>query len=296
MKRCVPLLVMLRGAASFQPPPRLARPQFASRAAPYCVRSQFDDFEPSTATRAPSALASSFDDYVEQPPDAQSSGPFSAGGARSMSDGPRLPTEKQINYAQRLAIAAAENFPEDILVSSEACSAFIDRLLRQTPPSKKQVDYAQLLAFRAGEALPADALMSASACSAYIDRLVSVAQAGGGVAQQTQYGGQRPQYQPAPAAMSGGAQSAVAPNIELAAGGPSQKQVIFAVKLAQAAGVGLSAEALRDKGECSRFIEERLALQSSMPPASASPSVTPYSTPAAAQTQPPAFKDEDIPF
>ena len=33
---------------------------------------------------------------------------------------------------------AAEDFPEDILVSADACSAFIGRMLLKTPPSQKQ--------------------------------------------------------------------------------------------------------------------------------------------------------------
>ena len=93
------------------------------------------------------------------------------------------------------------------------------------PPSEKQLQYAQSLALSAAEALPPDAMNDGLACSEFIDQL------------------------------NGGARNATVPGLPNA---PSQKQLLYAISLAQKAKVGLSAAVLQEKMECSAFIDDML--------------------------------------
>lgn len=146
-----------------------------------------------------------------------------------LDDSPRVPSEKQIAYAQRLAVQAAKPLPDAATADSGVCSQFIDEMLRELPPSQKQVAYAQTLAGKVGDELPDAALLSAAACSEYIDKMVGGGSGGDGYAAT--------------------AAPPVNPNL------PTDKQLLFACRLAREAQCDLPAEALRSKRDCSNFIE-----------------------------------------
>ena len=146
-------------------------------------------------------------------------------GGDDLFGGPRPPSEKQLQYAQSLALSAAEALPPDAMNDGLACSEFIDRCLQKVPPSDRQAQYAQILAEQKGVELPGDVLLSAGACSKFIDQL------------------------------NGGARNATVPGLPNA---PSQKQLLYAISLAQKAKVGLSAAVLQEKMECSAFIDDML--------------------------------------
>ena len=82
-------------------------------------------------------------------------------GGDDLFGGPRPPSEKQLQYAQSLALSAAEALPPDAMNDGLACSEFIDRCLQKVPPSDRQAQYAQILAEQKGVELPGDVLLSA---------------------------------------------------------------------------------------------------------------------------------------
>jgi len=153
---------------------------------------------------------------------------------------PRMPTDKQVTFAQRLAMQTSTPFPEEALSSFDAVSAFIDERLKEIPPSEKQVQYATSLAERANEPLDQGVLESAASVSAYISKMSGAV--------------------PRPAkAAAGNGQSAAAIHIDTSGGGqvpPTDKQLSFAITLARANGIGLSAEVLVNRRECSSFIDQ----------------------------------------
>eukprot|EP00316_Scyphosphaera_apsteinii_P009763 CAMPEP_0119313690 /NCGR_PEP_ID=MMETSP1333-20130426/30012_1 /TAXON_ID=418940 /ORGANISM="Scyphosphaera apsteinii, Strain RCC1455" /LENGTH=232 /DNA_ID=CAMNT_0007318587 /DNA_START=89 /DNA_END=787 /DNA_ORIENTATION=+ len=170
----------------------------------------------------------------------------------------QLPSEKQVKYAQSLALQAQQILPDEVLLSREGCSAFIDSILAIVPPSEKQIEFATQLAEKAGEQLDERVLESAKECSKYIDKMLE--------------GARTPQ------------QSNGMPNIATTSLTqlPSDKQLSFAINLARAAKVGLPAEVLLSKVECSQFIESLKSRPSPM---------------AVEQEQSPRpFQDADIPF
>lgn len=218
-----------------------------------------------------------------------------SGNVRAQSDAfdsfsPRPPSDKQIAFAQRLSLQTERPLPHDATVDASACSSFIDELLRQVPASEKQIQYASVLAERAGEQLPDEAIESAAAVTAYIqsktagDAGAQGAQAEGGVSWQ-----------------GGAGSSAVL---------PTDKQLNFAVRLARQQRVGLPAEVLAYKSECSKFIDSMLnaATEGTAPgapsvPPSASPPPVVIPDPNAAKPAEIAkpvevaiFEDDEIPF
>lgn len=182
------------------------------------------------------------------------------------------PSEKQIRYAQTLAIQTETALPDAVSTSAAECSAFIDEMLNKVPPTMKQLNFASSLAEKAGIPLPAEVETSSSACSKFIDAQLQASGQGGG----------------------GGGGSG-------AAGGtlPSEKQLLYAIGLAQKKNLGLPAEVLADKRACSQFID---SLVNGVDPVDgASASVPPYAAddPFAAETPKPAgdgFREQDIPF
>ena len=191
-------------------------------------------------------------------------------GGDDLFGGPRPPSEKQLQYAQSLALSAAEALPPDAMNDGLACSEFIDRCLQKVPPSDRQAQYAQILAEQKGVELPGDVLLSAGACSKFIDQL------------------------------NGGSRNATVPGLPNA---PSQKQLLYAISLAQKAKVGLSAAVLQEKMECSAFIDDMLnggsngqaqgADAAAFGAAAAAAGVAGSAEPAAADS---IFDEEEIPF
>lgn len=160
--------------------------------------------------------------------------------------GGRPPSEKQVQYAQRLAQQTATELPQEALMDSDACSRFIDDALSRTPPSAKQVEYANTIARQLNMDMPPGVTASAKACSEFID------------ANQGLMGG-----------MGGGGGGR---NLQAGPGqAPSEKQILFAARLARERQLGLSAEALSDRLAMSQFIDACLNSQPMAAPAPASP-------------------------
>jgi len=184
------------------------------------------------------------------------------------------PSEKQIRYAQTLAIQTETALPDAVSTSAAECSAFIDEMLNKVPPTMKQLNFASSLAEKAGIPLPAEVETSSSACSKFIDAQLQASGQGGG------QGG-------------GGGVGAASGTL------PSEKQLLYAIGLAQKKNLGLPAEVLADKRSCSQFID---SLVNGIDPADgAAASVPPYAAddPFAAEAPKPAtdgFREQDIPF
>ena len=173
------------------------------------------------------------------------------------------PSEKQLKYAQSLALEIEQPLPLDAHEDSQVCSAFIDEVRQKVAPTEKQLRFAETLAGEAGEALPEDAIKSKAAISEYIESMM--------------------QSLPKKAK----------------AGGPSQKQLDFAADLARTRGVRIPAEALKQKHACSAFIDSMLGKQeSSKRPmhTSSSESSDWQMGGMTAQTQAPPMEHEAVPF
>ena len=154
----------------------------------------------------------------------------------------RPPSEKQVRYAQRLAQQLAKSLPQDALHDSEACSKFIDECLSEAPPSEKQVQFAQTIARDAGIELPAFVTTSSKACSEYIN------------ANQHLLSGRPRSYDGGSGGMGMGMGMGMG-------NAPTEKQILFAARLARDRNLGLSAEVLADKAAMSGFIDECLKTQ-----------------------------------
>ena len=172
--------------------------------------------------------------------------------AQSLSDLP--PTDKQVQYAQRLAELLAEPLPPNALQSKEACSEFIDQMRSKAPPSEKQLDYARVLADKFGVELPDDVLTSNARASEFIDRMVRFNDT------QTTYG----QGGGAVGSMGNGANFAAGAVAGASAGaglssgipgGPTSRQLQFMISLAQQRKIGIPAEALETKQGSSNWID-----------------------------------------
>uniref|UniRef100_A0A7S2MDI0 Uncharacterized protein n=1 Tax=Haptolina brevifila TaxID=156173 RepID=A0A7S2MDI0_9EUKA len=144
------------------------------------------------------------------------------------------PSEKQLQYAQRLAQRTGLDLPPEALSDKESCSAFIDEALSKSPPSANQVAYAKSLAQSACIELPEQVLRSAKSCSEFIDEI---------------------QQSGSTAGFAGGSAGGGAATSRL----PTDKQIIFAASLARQQQIGLSHEVLSDRAAASSFIDSMLA-------------------------------------
>ena len=143
----------------------------------------------------------------------------------------RPPSEKQVAFAQRLAQQTAKSLPEAALQDMGACSQFIDECLSQTPPTERQLAFAQTIARDSGIDLPQQSTLSSKAVSDYINanqHLLRGGVGGGGI---------------------GGGGSGIGAAL------PTEKQIMYAVKLARDRNFGLTAEQLSSKFEMSQFID-----------------------------------------
>jgi DNA topoisomerase-3 len=97
-------------------------------------------------------------------------------------DGTYPPSEKQLSMAREAASRAGIELPSAAATDSKACSAFIDRMMKEAPrpPSEKQLNFARKLAEEKGLEVPADVETSMSACSTFIDRMTGKARGTGG--------------------------------------------------------------------------------------------------------------------
>lgn len=156
---------------------------------------------------------------------------FGFGGA-----GPRPPSEKQLMYAQRLAQQLSLELPQEAQSDMSACSNFIDDALSRAKPTDRQIEFAKIIAASLQQPLPDHVLESSKAISLYIEsnKMLVPQGAGGG-------------------AMSGGMGSS-------GSGEPTEKQILFAARLARQLNVGLSAEVLQSKGAMSQFLSESTQL------------------------------------
>jgi len=146
------------------------------------------------------------------------------------SSAPRPPSEKQVQYAQRLAQQLGFELPSETLNDMTQCSNFIDEMLSKAPPSERQVAFAKQIATTANIELPEAALQSSKSISQYIEANQMLLQGpgmGGGMGM----------------GMAGGANRL-----------PTDKQITFAVSLAQRLNVGITAEALQSRSVLSSFI------------------------------------------
>ncbi len=154
-------------------------------------------------------------------------------GCRLLSTAPQnlvgadpAPSPKALQFAHNLAEQYSVPMPEDAKSSAVICSAFIDQTLDANPtaPTEKQVAFVTKLCAERGQEVPAEALVDRRKCSKVIDELLGNAAAGDdGAASGTE---------------------------------PSDKQILFAARLAREKGVGLSADALTSKTAMSALIDQ----------------------------------------
>jgi|TARA_B100000524_G_scaffold336181_1_gene225890 DNA topoisomerase-3 len=168
------------------------------------------------------------------------------------------PSDKQLQYAQALALQTEQSLPLDAHEDMQVCSAFIDEARHKIAPSEKQLEFAQKLAEEADQALPDHAIRSMAAISEYIESMLPQSQS-----------------------------KRAKPNA------PSQKQLDLVVDLARTQGVGIPAEALQGKHECSQFISS--LLQQPKRPMHTSSSDT-QTGGMRAQTHAPLNEHEEVPF
>ncbi len=137
------------------------------------------------------------------------------------------PSPKALQFAHDLAEQYSVTLPEEAKSSAALCSAFIDQTLdaNPSPPTEKQVAFVTKLCAERGQEVPAEALVDRRKCSKTIDELL----------------GNAPE----------GNESAASGTDE-----PSDKQILYAARLAREKGVGLSANAIASKTAMSALIDE----------------------------------------
>ena len=104
----------------------------------------------------------------------------------------QLPTEKQLNYARRLADEFRIELPAEALSSRRACSEFIDSV----PPSPRQVQFARTIAERHGLELPPQVLSNKRACSEFLDGYQQQSLTSNAVANRPPWAAAGPQRRP----------------------------------------------------------------------------------------------------
>ena len=156
--------------------------------------------------------------------------------------GMKPPSDKQIQYAQRLSTQHVVNIPDAAYTDSRECSRFIDDMLSRTPPSEKQIRFAQTLAERHNVPLPQEAQMSSKAVSEFIDRYNTMGAPVGGAAGYGQPAYPPPLYSPGYQPPMGAPMGAGGLATQPFPGGPSDKQLVFAVNLARELKRGIAYE------------------------------------------------------
>jgi DNA topoisomerase-3 len=82
------------------------------------------------------------------------------------------PTEKQVEFAQKLALQVGVDLPEESKNRSVACSKFIDKYKDKVPPTDGQKGFAQKLidGLPKGTVVPSDVMTNVNSCRAFIDK------------------------------------------------------------------------------------------------------------------------------
>lgn len=82
------------------------------------------------------------------------------------------PTEKQVEFALKLAGQVGVELPEEAKKRSIACSKFIDKYKDSVPPTDGQKNFAQKLidGLPEGEKVPKDVMTNVTSCRAFIDK------------------------------------------------------------------------------------------------------------------------------
>lgn len=79
------------------------------------------------------------------------------------------PTEKMLQFAERLAERKSIPLPKDIRESFEVCKAFLDEHGAELPPSQKAINWANDIAPKKKILLSAETLADARKLSEWID-------------------------------------------------------------------------------------------------------------------------------
>lgn len=79
------------------------------------------------------------------------------------------PTDKQLDYASKLAARLGLKLPAAVESDFEACRQFLDKYSRGTPPSAKAISFAESIANRKALQIPDNARQNARDLSAWID-------------------------------------------------------------------------------------------------------------------------------
>lgn len=96
--------------------------------------------------------------------------PARSGRAESATSGKSLaPTDKQIDYATKLAARLGLELPSSVRTDFDACREFLDRYSSVTPPSEKALSFAESIAKRKSLSIPDKTKCNARGLSAWID-------------------------------------------------------------------------------------------------------------------------------
>ncbi|WP_031570529.1 hypothetical protein [Acidithiobacillus thiooxidans] len=80
-----------------------------------------------------------------------------------------VPTEKMLQFAERLAARKSLPLPPDVRESFDSCKAFLDEHGSELPPSTKAVNWANDIALKKKIPLSAEVLADARKLSEWID-------------------------------------------------------------------------------------------------------------------------------
>jgi nucleotide-binding universal stress UspA family protein len=181
---------------------------------------------------------------------------------RCFSDAPNMisverpPSEKQLNYAQALSERHGVPIPDDTLTSAFAMSAYLSEVLdaHPQPATSKQLDFARKLAEEQGTEIPPGMENDRRKLSELIETLLNK---GGGSGDVGSLVCERPFHC---ALLLPCADATTTDNtaltVALADAHPTDKQLLFAARLARERGADIPHQTLVTKAGMSKFIEE----------------------------------------
>lgn len=100
---------------------------------------------------------------------------------REEGDGPRMPSDKQIAFAEKLALEADQTLPDEARQDAGKLSQWIDARVKAAPPrppSEKQLAFATRLAQENGVEIPDKVRQEMASCSAFIDQFMKAQKSG----------------------------------------------------------------------------------------------------------------------
>ena len=162
-----------------------------------------------------------------------------------------MPSERQLEYARRIAAERGLTLSATALSSRKACSDWIDSV----PPSQKQVQFAKAIAERRGVELPPDVLTKKRTCEMFLDSYQQKSLTSNAAANRPPWAAAAPQRRPLQGVVDTGGlplesetlavlhqlANATATNPSR----PSLIQLLTGVLVAQEQAVGLPREALQ---------------------------------------------------